>query len=106
MRQSRHVPGWIGPLVAFLFLGCLAAAVSFGMREQAPSDKAVANIQKAIAKAAVCCYALEGAYPPDLQYLKDNYNIIIDEKRYYCEIEPFGSNVRPGIIVVPLGGMP
>ena len=104
MRYRRQIQGWISPLIAFLFFGCLVFALIIGTRERAPSDEAVVKIQKAISRAAVCCYALEGAYPPNLRYLQDNYNLMIDEKRFYCEIEVFGSNVRPDIIVVPLGG--
>ena len=26
------------------------------------------------------CYALEGAYPPNLEYLEDNYGLILDEQ--------------------------
>lgn len=104
MKQRRPIPGWISPLTAFLFLACIVAILINGTREQPPTDEALARVQQAISRAAVQCYALEGAYPPDLQYLRDNYNLIIDDSRYYCEIETFGSNVRPNVIVAPLGG--
>ena len=106
MRQRRPVPGWISPLIAFLFLACVVITLVNGMSQKPPSDEAVAKVQKAISRAAVQCFALEGAYPPDLQYLRDNYGLMLDDSRYYCEIETFGSNVKPDVIVVPLEGGP
>ena len=50
---------------------------------------------QAIERAVMQCYALEGAYPPDLQYLEDNYGLIIDENKYVYLYEPVAGNIHP-----------
>ncbi|MGI6298810.1 MAG: hypothetical protein ACOX1T_06430 [Saccharofermentanales bacterium] len=53
----------------------------------------------AIDRAARQCYALEGAYPPDLDYLEANYGLIIDRDNYDYYYEVVGANIRPIIEV-------
>lgn len=57
-------------------------------------------IESVIFKAAVQCYALEGSYPPDLEYLSNNYGIIIDENQYFYFYESKGANLAPKIEVI------
>jgi hypothetical protein len=49
----------------------------------------------AIERAVSQCYALEGAYPPDLQYLVDNYGLILDERHYVYLYEIVAGNIHP-----------
>jgi hypothetical protein len=49
----------------------------------------------AIRRAVTQCYALEGAYPPDLQYLVDNYGLILDEQHYVYLYEIVAGNIQP-----------
>ena len=58
-------------------------------------------VQDAIIKAAVQCYALESQYPPSLQYLVENYGIILDEEKYVYHYRAIGSNMVPEIVVFP-----
>lgn len=55
--------------------------------------------EKAIQRAALQCYALEGSYPPDLNYLQENYGIIINRDHYYYQYDIFASNIMPEIVV-------
>jgi hypothetical protein len=50
-------------------------------------------------RAAIQCYALEGMYPPDIEYFK-NYGIILNEDKfiYYYENNAIG-NYMPDIEV-------
>ncbi len=57
-------------------------------------------IEKVIMKAAVQCYALEGSYPPDVDYLTDNYGIIVDKNQYFYFYETNGANIAPNIKVI------
>ncbi len=49
----------------------------------------------AIEKAVMQCYALEGAYPPDLDYLEDNYGLILNHNRYIYQYEVIAANIHP-----------
>ena len=58
------------------------------------------RLEESIRRAAVTCYAVEGIYPPDLEYLQQHYGIQVDETRYDVFYEVFGSNMVPDITVV------
>ena len=40
-------------------------------------------LRDGITRACVQCYAIEGRYPPSVQYLQEHYGVQIDEDRYY-----------------------
>jgi hypothetical protein len=50
---------------------------------------------EAIERSVMQCYALEGAYPPDLEYLEQYYGLILDEQRYVYQYEIVASNIHP-----------
>ncbi|MDR1134740.1 MAG: hypothetical protein LBL49_00950 [Clostridiales Family XIII bacterium] len=54
-----------------------------------------------VRRAAVQCYALEGVYPADFEYLKEHYGIRPDEEKYVIYYEYIASNLMPDITVVP-----
>jgi len=62
-------------------------------------SSAAASLEKAIKRAAVQCYSIEGFYPPDVTYLEEHYGIIIDNKKYIIEYRCFAENVIPTINV-------
>jgi len=57
------------------------------------------SIEETIRDYAVRCYATEGSYPPSLQYLADNYGLIIDEDNYVYYFDAFAANYMPDIEV-------
>lgn len=52
------------------------------------------NVEQAVTKAAITCYAIEGCYPP-LDYLVEHYGIVLDEQKYIYHYEMIGSNILP-----------
>ena len=64
------------------------------------SDESIAAISRAIEQAALQCYVVEGAYPVNLQYLKDNYGLTINEKAYYVVYNAYAENQLPDIRIV------
>jgi len=78
--------------------------VFFGTAVNGASSKAdsssAATLEKAIKRAAVQCYAIEGFYPSEVSYLVENYGIIIDSSRYIVDYRSFSSNNLPTIKVV------
>ena len=63
---------WLGYLVPVGIFLILAAALWYGMGDlQARNaEEGVRVTEQAIRRAAVQCYAIEGEYPPSLEYLK------------------------------------
>lgn len=57
--------------------------------------------EESVRRAAVQCYALEGAYAMDLQYLIDHYGIRPDTNRFIIHYQFVGDNILPDITVIP-----
>lgn len=68
--------------------------------DHAAEDKL--QLQTALTRAAVSCYAAEGEYPPDLAYLQDHYGIQINTDLYAVQYEYIASNLMPDITVLEL----
>ena len=56
-------------------------------------------VTEAVHNAALTCYAVEGAYPTDLEYLRAHYGLAYDQSRYLVRYDSFGSNLMPAISV-------
>ena len=60
-------------------------------------------VRQSIKDAAINCYAVEGAYPDDLEYLRENYMLAYNEDRYFVTYNAFSSNHIPDIYVTERG---
>lgn len=109
MKSEKGFKNW--KLVA----GCIVTAAVFGVvvglflngvfsfLGRAKTEGAD-NLQAAITRASVQCYAIEGRYPPSAEYLEEEYGISIDRDQYAVFYNGFASNIMPEITVVPLEG--
>ncbi len=86
------------PLVAVLVLVWFFSAIVNLDKDKALEDKQ--NLEEALRRATVFCYAVEGAYPPSLEHITENYGVQIDEERYAVKYEPIASNLMPDITVL------
>jgi len=57
-------------------------------------------LEETVMKYVVQCYASEGSYPPDLEYLSENYGLILDHEHYIYDYEIFASNIMPSITIL------
>ena len=53
-----------------------------------------------IMNSASLCYSIEGEYPPDIEYLENNYGVKINRDKYVVHYEYFGANIRPTVTVM------
>ncbi|MBO5123064.1 MAG: hypothetical protein J6B99_07870, partial [Oscillospiraceae bacterium] len=58
------------------------------------------QLETALRRAAVACYAAEGIYPPTVEYLQQHYGVQIEEERYIVFYEIFANNLMPDITVL------
>ena len=86
------------PVVIAAVLLLFLTAVS-GL-ERNSSEEGRQQLEEALRRAAVACYAAEGIYPPDLDYLEEHYGIQVDEEHYAVFYEVFASNLMPDITVL------
>ena len=84
----------------------LAAAIivfmltSLGNLSGGSKDEERQHLEDALRRAALSCYASQGYYPPDLDYITSRYGIQIDNDNYAVFYEVFAENIMPQIDVV------
>ncbi|HOG01361.1 MAG TPA: hypothetical protein PK438_06780 [Clostridia bacterium] len=100
-KRNAGFPWWGGLLVtAAVFLACLTLMLRGIERTRlGVEQKELALVERAVNRAVVSCYAMEGFYPPGIDYLIENYGLEVDQSKYYIHHEAFASNVYPTIWV-------
>ena len=68
------------------------------------SGRELQIVRDAVKNAALTCYAVDGMYPDDLEYLREHYNLSYNEEKYHVFYEPMASNLMPLIKVAERGG--
>ena len=58
------------------------------------------QLNQALRRASVACYAAEGAYPPNLEYLQEHYGVQIDDTKYTVYYAVIADNLMPDITVL------
>lgn len=97
--NGRTVAGYVISLAAFLvvmFLFLSGVKMIAGRAGQESTE----TLKAGITRAAVQCYAIEGRYPPSVEYLEENYGVLIDADRYQVFYSGFASNIMPDITVI------
>lgn len=88
-------------LLCLLVLGILFwFFTSLGHLGNGHAQEGRQQLETALRRAAVACYASEGIYPPTLAYLTEHYGIQIDQTRYSVFYEIFAENLMPQITVL------
>lgn len=103
--NEKPIPLWRKLLPALVLL--LAIVVGFLYFTQVLSVKAdaeeLAMAERSLRRAAVECYALEGAYPYSADYLAEHYGVSLNRERFIVHYEYIASNLMPSITILPGG---
>ena len=87
-------------VIAAVLAGAVFLVGRIGSAQETAETEIVRN---AVKNAALTCYAVEGAYPDDLEYLREHYRLAYDEERYLITYDAFASNMIPDIWVTEKG---
>ena len=55
------------------------------------------TLENALNRSITYCYAVEGAYPQSLDYLKTNYGITYNEDLFFVDYRISGANIFPDV---------
>lgn len=100
-RQSPYLAvlrGLLLPVIVVAALLCFSAAVN--NLENGRSSEEKQRLEETLRRSCVACYAAEGVYPPNVDYLKAHYGLQIDEKRYIIRYSVYGENLMPDITIL------
>ena len=105
MKRKKHVlsgllKGLLTPLVIVAALLVFATAVN--SLDSGRDEESLHQLEEALRRGCVACYATEGVYPPDVEYLKDRYGVQVDEEKYKVDYQVIGRNLMPSITVLEL----
>ena len=89
--------------IAALVVVLALVVLLVGRIDRAQGREETEIVRDAIKNAALTCYAVEGAYPDDIDYLRENYQLAYNEDQYFVTYEAFASNRIPDIWVTERG---
>ena len=91
-------------LAVLLVWAVVLALLLFGGFRSDSTSAAENAIEQAILRTAMQCYAVEGVYPPSLEYMQENYGLQVNTSDYYVIYDAFASNQMPDVRVVAVNG--
>lgn len=94
--------GLVITVVVFLVLIALGLSIIMGVSGSSKASE-TEQVLASVRSAALTCYAVEGAYPANLAYLKEHYGLYYNEAAYTVAYHAFASNIFPDIYVLEGG---
>ena len=91
---------WKLALIACMLAAAVAVYAWVGRMQDRTETE---TVRSAVREAALTCYAVEGAYPEDVEYLREHYRLAYDTERYHVTYDAFASNLIPDIWVTVKG---
>ena len=89
-----RIPYLLFPVILIVFLLALSSIQDSALQKQQES------LETALERSISQCYAVEGSYPPSLEYLKQHYGLLYDEDNFFIDYEYYGSNLLPEVTVL------
>ncbi|MDF2677580.1 MAG: hypothetical protein K0Q97_1905 [Bacillota bacterium] len=87
-------------LYAVIFIAILVFInFSINKTDYKKEEEQLNILKDAITRSAVQCYAIEGMYPPNINYLIENYGLSVNEEKYVIYYSVFASNIMPEVEV-------
>lgn len=87
---------FIGFVVLFVIAVDMTGKGNYAREEEA--------LRSAIERDIMHCYALEGYYPPSVDYMKEHYALSYDSSKYIVDYQPIGKNIYPAFTIIRKGG--
>lgn len=99
MKNKLHLVRklWLPVLCLGILLFFITAV--YGVKDGSGAEEKK-QLEEAIRRSVITCYAAEGVYPPDFSYVKEKYGIVVDESRYRVVYDVFAENIMPDITVL------
>lgn len=90
------------PFLPLVLLIIIMIAFSFFTNTITNSNKSgnYTVLENALDRSITQCYALEGSYPPSLNYLVENYGLTYNSEHFFIDYQYIGSNLRPDVTII------
>lgn len=102
-KNHAQLRGILLTALAFCVM-VLAVVLALGEVDDRNVNEQVSTLKEAVLRSTLTCYAVEGRYPANVEYLEQNYNIAYDRERFIVILDGFAQNILPDIRVLVQGG--
>lgn len=101
MKNKKKIPYFLRYLPAVLVFAAIITITVAALNDinKTTEKESLSIVENSVRRAIITCYANEGSYPNNIDYLKENYGLYISED-YIVYYDIFASNIMPKITVV------
>lgn len=102
--REKKLPKGVGYLITIVVWCAIVGLFVYGVRtfNGYAYDKQKESLAYALRRDIAECYALEGVYPPDVDYLTAHYGLSYNENLFYVDYRTLGSNLYPDVTIIEL----
>lgn len=107
--EKAHFPAikYLSKVIPIVFFVFLLVLFIRGINSVSATTEAkqMESLETALERSIAQCYAVEGAYPSDVNYLTSHYGLTYDHEKYIVNYTYYGSNIYPEYIVLHRTGI-
>jgi hypothetical protein len=96
--RRTEILGWLRSILFVIVISAVLIVGIFYISNMG-NEQGLKLTKEAAVRTMIECYAIEGIYPPNVQYMVDNYNLSYDDTKYFIHYDAFASNIMPTIDV-------
>jgi hypothetical protein len=104
LKRTKSNKAAIVLTLAVFVAFAIFVVVMLGNAAAKSEEEEIRAVEDSIRRAVLSCYAFEGFYPNSIEYLVENYNLVIDDERFVIFYEQIADNLMPVIVVHAIGG--
>ena len=99
-KQSNHPLKSAAATVVTIVLVFVLFVAAIGSVSDSTVDRQQESLETALNRAIAYCYAVEGSYPENLDYIKTHFGVTWDESSFYVDYRVQGGNIYPDVTVL------
>ena len=96
---SRFIRRFLPIVIAVMAVSVMLCSCAPDAGDRAGMEESAQAIKTTIMEKALQCYVIEGSYPSDLEYLEENYGLIVNHSDFRIMYTPVAENLPPQIKV-------
>ena len=85
--------------IILLIVIIMVSIYAFNSTSTYSSNEDLKRVSDTINQLSLKCYSIEGKYPKDIEYLKENYGLLLNDEDYQVIYYYEGANLQPRIEV-------
>jgi hypothetical protein len=101
-KRGIHLPA-SNYITVLLFIAVVSVVLmAVGNLSRESEEESLQAMERAVLRSATQCYALEGRYPPSVDYLRRHYGLVLHEEKYIYHYVKAADNILPDIQVLKI----